>query len=105
MKYHAHIYWKNDKQRNVAINMRTFLEDAGGELGRIWDKPIGPHPTSMYQVKYDDSNKDHIESYIKNNIGDLSVLLHNDTGNDLEDHTQDVIWLGDPIKLDLKAFK
>lgn len=104
MKYHAHIYWNTDIERTIAISMRPFLESMGGNLGRIYDTAIGPHPIAMYQVKYDDNNKDRVETFIKNNHKGISVLLHTDTGNDLKDHTENVVWLGEPIDLDLTAF-
>ena len=105
MKYHAHIYWRDETERTLAVSMRPFLESMGCEMGRIWDEPIGPHPIAMYQIKYDDTNKDKVISFIKNNHRGISVLLHNDTGNDLEDHTENVEWLGEAIDLDLTAFE
>ncbi|MGC6390412.1 MAG: DOPA 4,5-dioxygenase family protein, partial [Alphaproteobacteria bacterium] len=44
MKYHAHIYWKDSKEREVALAMRPSLRLMGCKMGRIWDNPIGPHP-------------------------------------------------------------
>lgn len=33
-----------------------------------------------------------------------SILIHPDTGNDLLDHTEYAMWLGNPIKLDISKF-
>lgn len=105
MKYHAHIYWKDSKEREVALAMRPSLRLMGCKMGRIWDNPIGPHPISMYQVNYDDTIKEEVVRFLKNNHGGISVLLHRDTGSDLEDHTRNIEWLGVAIKLDLTAFE
>ena len=101
MKYHAHIYWKNPQERHTAMWLRTYLHDNGCALGRIWDKPIGPHPLPMYQVMYDDSNKACIEKYLSNK--ELTVLLHEDIGdNHVRDHTEGARWIGTPLALDLE---
>ena len=100
MKYHAHIYWKNSQERDMAMYIRTYLHDNGCALGRIWDQPIGPHPLPMYQVMYDSSNKNCIEDYLK--LSTLSILLHEDIGQDhVRDHTEGARWIGDPQPLDL----
>lgn len=101
MKYHAHIYWKSVDERLVALHCRTFLHDNGCALGRIWDRPIGPHPLPMFQVMYDSTNKDCIEGYLTKTK--LSVLLHEDIGdNHVRDHTEGARWIGTPLKLDLE---
>jgi DOPA 4,5-dioxygenase len=100
MNYHAHIYWHNIEERNRAMEVRTYLHDNGCALGRIWDKPIGPHPLPMYQVMYDSSNKSCIESYLSNT--NLNILLHEDIGlNHVRDHTEGARWIGPSQDLDL----
>ena len=100
MKYHAHIYWKNLEERHMAMQVRDYLQDNGCALGRIWDKPIGPHPLPMYQVMYDSSDKEYIENYLSDKK--LTVLLHEDAGdNHVRDHTEGARWIGTPLTLDL----
>ncbi len=101
MNYHAHIYWSSPEERQQAMNIREHLHDNGCALGRIWDKPIGPHPLPMYQAMYDSSNKDCIEEYLDKHT-QLTVLLHEDIGVDhVRDHTEGARWIGNPLKLDL----
>ena len=100
MNYHAHIYWKDQNQRDLAMTTRNYLHDRGCALGRIWDKPIGPHPLPMFQVMYDTEIKDCVEDYL-GSVG-LTVLLHEDIGEDhVRDHTEGARWIGDPLPLDL----
>ena len=47
MQYHAHIYWENDTEKKEALSLRLTLHDNGCGLGRIKEKPIGPHPLPM----------------------------------------------------------
>ena len=101
MKYHAHVYWNDAEQRAYAIAMRIGLEMLGCRLGRIHDLPIGLHPLAMYQVMYDDPIKDAVERMLSNESHGISILLHEDTGDDIHDHTEGVRWINDPVVLDI----
>ena len=81
--FHAHIYWENQKQRNLAISLRDNLRGLGCPLGQVIDKPIGPHPGKnggdpMYQVNYSTKNSTEVEEFLSNK--GLTILLHYDTG-------------------------
>ena len=99
MKYHAHIYWHNEDQRRRALFLRFPLKELGCLLGSICEKPIGPHPQAMYQANYTSDNAQAVESLLAES--GLDVLLHEDTGDDVRDHTQGARWLGNELKLDL----
>ena len=100
MDYHAHVYWQNEDQRRRALLLRYPLEQLGCELGRICDEPIGPHPHAMYQASYHSDNAAKVEDLLQRS--GLDVLLHEDTGDDVRDHTQGARWLGNELKLDLE---
>jgi len=99
MDYHAHVYWQNEDQRRKSLNLRESLANLGCDLGRIMDQPIGPHPKPMYQVNYSTANARAVETLLAST--GLSVLLHEDTGDDVRDHTDGARWLGESLKLDL----
>lgn len=99
MYYHAHVYWSNPEQREVAVGIRDQLTALDCSLGRVWDQVIGPHPLPMYQVNYCTTIQQSVESLLKST--GLTVLLHEDTGDDLRDHTQGARWLGQELQLDL----
>ena len=103
MDYHAHLYWENESQRFEALNLRPQLQDLGCKLGRIWDEPIGPHPMAMYQVNYNSDNKKAVEDLLYK--AKLHILLHEDTGDDLRDHTENTRWIGRPLTLNIKWLK
>ena len=105
MQYHAHIYWENDTEKKEALSLRLTLHDNGCGLGRIKEKPIGPHPLPMYQVMYDANNKDFIENYLQQFSKKISILLHEDIGTDNKrDHTEGARWIGKKLKLNLEVF-
>ena len=100
MHYHAHVYWQNEAQRREALLLRQPLAELGCQLGRIWDEAIGPHPFAMYQVNYTDQNAGDVEQLL--NTTKLDILLHEDTGNDVRDHTQGARWLGRKLTLNIE---
>lgn len=101
MKYHAHIYWNNSKERAIAISLQEELQKLGCPLGRVHDTPIGPHTLAMYQAVYDDSNKAAVEKYLTANANGISILLHEDTGDDIHDHTDGVRWINKELPIDI----
>jgi len=101
MHYHAHVYWTNEAQRNQALHIRELLAQLGCNLGRVMDMPIGPHPLPMYQANYSSANQTAVEAMLEKEAQDLSILLHEDTGDDVHDHTEGVRWLGTPLELDI----
>ena len=100
MHYHAHIYWQNEDQRFEALHLRQPLHELGCQLGNIHEEPIGPHPHAMYQVNYNSNIAEEVEDLLYK--AKLHILLHEDTGDDLKDHTQGVRWIGRPLTLNIK---
>lgn len=103
--YHAHIYWQDQFERAIALGLRERLADIGGRLGSVHDRTIGPHPMPMYQVEYDEQSQAAIESLLKDNAGELSILLHDDTGKHERDHTDGARWIGKPLELDIEFLR
>ena len=102
MNYHAHIYWTDQISRSIAIGMRERLDELGCTLGRVHDRPIGPHPLPMYQAQYPDIIKHDVEAFLSDHAEGLSILLHDDTGHHVQDHTAGARWIGTPLPLDIE---
>ena len=106
MKYHAHIYWTSEFEKEIALGLRIPLHNNKCGLGKIHDTQVGPHNFPMYQVSYDDSNKNFVEAFLKTHRNGLSILLHKITKEgDLYDHTIGARWLGNKLKLNLEIFE
>ncbi|HTL37949.1 MAG TPA: DOPA 4,5-dioxygenase family protein [Kofleriaceae bacterium] len=104
--YHAHIYTPDPASREVAARLREALPGvATVQLGRWHDGPIGPHPISMYQVAFEPSELAKIVPWLMLNRGGLSILVHPETGNDVEDHETNPLWLGTPVTLDIEFLR
>lgn len=100
MHYHAHIYWQNEDQRRESLHLRQPLQNLGCVLGTIHDEPIGPHPCAMYQVNYTSDIAKEVETLLYK--AKLHILLHEDTGDDVRDHTEGARWIGRPLVLNIE---
>ncbi len=71
------------------------------KLGRWHDSPVGPHPGPMSQVAFDADQFDRVVPWLMLNRSGLVVFVHPRTGNDLADHSDHALWLGEKLDLDL----
>jgi len=103
--YHAHIYY-DSATRALAERLREAMgRQFAVQLGRWHDAPVGPHPSSMYQVAFAVGELPRLLPWLMLNRGGLSVLVHPLTGNDYEDHARFPLWLGTPLPLRLDVLR
>lgn len=103
--YHAHIYY-DAATREVAAELREMIDDYFTvELGRWRDEPVGPHPQSMYQVKFAPAEFNRIVPWLMLNRRGLNILVHPNTGDAYEDHATHALWLGEKLKLRLDVLR
>ena len=101
--YHAHVYF-DVPQLDLASQLhRELAARFPVRLGRIFPKPIGPHPKPMFQVLFDASQFATVVPWLLANRQGLDVLVHGVSGDDLKDHTKLVMWLGNSHRLDLSV--
>ncbi|KAK6205397.1 dopa 4,5-dioxygenase family-domain-containing protein [Scheffersomyces amazonensis] len=107
--FHIYYYAHNKKSLEESDALRAklladFPEDSAN--GSILvkklptDKIIGPHPTQFWEA---DVRRPEVFikvlSWFQLYHGNLSVLIHPQTGDDLEDHTNRALWLGEKVTL------
>ncbi|MGQ0674724.1 MAG: DOPA 4,5-dioxygenase family protein [Rhodospirillales bacterium] len=104
--YHAHVYYDPATTRGLAESLRAAI-GAGFrvQLGRMHDRPVGPHPVAMYQVAFPVAEFARLVPWLMLNRAGLSVLVHPETGDDLADHTAHAMWLGEPVPLNLEFLR
>jgi aromatic ring-cleaving dioxygenase len=100
--YHAHVYYTDADSRARAARLREVL-DARFEvkLGRWRDQPVGPHPRPMYQVAFAGELFTSLVPWLMLNRDGLVVLVHPVTGDDVADHRDFPLWLGEVLPLDI----
>ncbi len=103
--YHAHVYF----DESTLEQAKMLCEEAGKQfsvtVGRIHQKPVGPHPSWSCQLAFSRSEYADLLSWLALNRKDLTILIHPLTGNDLLDHTDYASWMGEPQPLKLDVLK
>jgi len=104
--FHAHVYFRTDEQREIAMQLRHVIEQTFDVvMGRVHDRNVGPHTAHMYQVAFRPAEFDTLVPWLMLNNGGLSILVHPGTGNDLRDHTIGAAWIGEQLPVDVTAFR
>jgi DOPA 4,5-dioxygenase len=101
--YHAHVYFDAAGREQA----RALCEAAGWTfrvvVGRMHDKPVGPHPRGSCQLASGPQLFGDVIPWLIENRNGLTVFAHANTGDDLKDHTEHVMWLGSSETLNLAA--
>jgi DOPA 4,5-dioxygenase len=102
--FHAHIYYDPEqveqaKQLAAAAQARFPVA-----VGHFYLRPVGPHPRGSCQLTVPTELFGDVAQWLALNRGRLTIFAHAETGNDLADHTQHVIWFGESEPLDLSIF-
>lgn len=103
--FHAHVYF-DTASRDAAARVR---DDLGArfdvQLGRWHEKPIGPHPKAMYQVAFSPEQFSKVVPWLMLNREELDILVHPNTGDDVQDHTEHSLWLGEKLELNIEFLR
>ncbi len=101
--YHAHVYY-DAASKEAAARLRAAVE-ARFEvtMGRWHDKPVGPHPRWSYQIAFTPEVFGALVPWLALNRDGLVIFIHPNTGEDLTDHAERAIWLGEKVELDLSV--
>ena len=103
--YHAHVYY-DPATRPIAERLRQGIGTGFNvQLGRWHDRPVGPHPISMYQVIFALEELPRLLPFLMLNREGLSILVHPVTGDDYVDHADFPLWLGAPLPLLLETLR
>ena len=73
------------------------------KLGRVHERPVGPHPDWSCQLAFKAGLFDQVVPWLILNRDGLVVFLHPLTGNDLLDHRDRAVWMGDIRPLDFSV--
>lgn len=103
--YHAHVYF-NAATLKKALSLQQEINNLFNiEMGRVHKKLVGPHPEWSYQIKFGKGQFSELLPWLINNRQGLTIFIHECTGNNLLDHTENICWLGCSQSLNLEGFK
>jgi aromatic ring-cleaving dioxygenase len=98
-----HIYFTlENRHKAVELQSRALKElaDPVYFVGPLFDIAIGPHPLPSFEINFAADRFLESLAWMMKNRGDLTVLIHQVTGDDPWDHSQGAVWLGPPVVLD-----
>ena len=102
--YHAHVYFDAHSLNQATELCQQAHTVLGVSMGRVHQKPVGPHTEWSCQLSFDAKKMGEVLPWLMLNRNGLTVFLHPITGNDLDDHTKYVMWLGDSKPLKIAMF-
>ncbi len=105
--FHAHVYYANQDQQRQALLIREKIGSLipKASLGQMRQTAVVFHPLPMFQISIATSNFAQLVSWLMLNRGALSILVHPLTGDPWLEHTEQALWLGEPLTLDLDVLR
>jgi aromatic ring-cleaving dioxygenase len=103
--FHAHIYFNE-----FTVDQATDLCEQATALfsirmGRVHRRNVGPHPRWSCQLAFEPDQFGVIIPWLSMNREGLTVFVHAQTGDDIRDHTDYALWMGEMLELDLSALE
>lgn len=102
--FHAHIYFDPGEIEKARALGAAAQGRFGVPVGHYHLKPVGPHPRGSVQLTVAPDQFGEFAQWLALNRGGLTIFAHANTGDDLADHTDHVIWFGASEPLDLSIF-
>ena len=103
--FHAHVYY----DANTIGIAREVCEAARDRLpvqmGRMHEKAVGPHPAWSCQLALGRESFAEVVTWLAMHRRGLTVFIHLETGNELEDHRDHALWMGSMPALKLEMFE
>ena len=102
--FHAHIYFDPDQVDQARALGAAAEQRFGVPVGHYHLRPVGPHPRGSVQLTVPAEQFGEVAQWLALNRNGLTIFAHANSGNDLADHTDHVIWFGPSEELDLSIF-
>ena len=103
--FHAHVYFDATTRDTAWALRETIAAQFPFMVGRFHEKPVGPHPRWSYQVAFSPASFGEFVPWLMLNRAGLTVFIHPETGDELGDHVERALWLGEILDLNLDALK
>jgi DOPA 4,5-dioxygenase len=103
--YHFHLYYDFKDIENASVLREKMIKTFHLEAGRLWDRPVGPHPIGSCQLSVAPHQFYEVMKWVLENRNGVDLFIHPNTGNALVDHSEHVIWIGKSYELNLSLFE
>jgi aromatic ring-cleaving dioxygenase len=101
--YHAHVYFDEVTVEQARALRERISDELDYAVGRFHEKNVGPHPRWSFQIAFGPDAFGTIVPWLAVNRKGLTVFVHGRSGDDIYDHTELVMWLGESVELNLDA--
>ncbi len=102
--FHAHIYYDLAEVDQATALAAEVQRRFGIRVGHFHLAPVGPHPRGSCQMTIPVERFGEVAVWLSVNRGGLTIFAHASTGDDLRDHSANIIWFGPSETLDLTMF-
>jgi aromatic ring-cleaving dioxygenase len=102
--FHAHIYFDPPELGEAQALAAAAHKRLGVPVGHFHVRPVGPHPRGSVQMTITPEEFGDVARWLVLNRGGLTIFAHASTGDDLADHTHNVVWFGESEPLNLSIF-
>ena len=103
--FHAHLYFDPDQLETAQAVAREAQALFAVPVGHFHQRPVGPHPRGSCQLTVPADRFGAFAQWAVLNRRGLTIFAHADTGDDLADHRDHVIWFGQSEPLHLAIFR
>jgi len=103
--FHAHVYFDESTFSQAAALCQAAHQHFDIPMGHMHRKPVGPHPCWSCQLSIPRRLAGDVIPWLMVSRNGLTVFVHGLSGDDLRDHTELVMWLGESLPLDLSIFQ
>ncbi len=101
--FHAHVYFS----QATVVQARALCETAarlfGASMGRVHEKPVGPHPDWSCQLAFPPEVFGQLVPWLSMHRNGLVVFVHPISDNELLDHRDRALWMGEIRPLDFSV--
>lgn len=102
--FHAHIYFDERELAEAQALAAEVAQRFGVPIGRFHVRAVGPHPRGSCQMTVPTDRFGEVAAWLAVNRVGLTIFAHASTGDDLADHSRNVVWFGPSETLDLSIF-
>ena len=103
--FHAHIYFDPSEKEQAQALAAATKERFEVAVGHFHQRPVGPHPRGSVQLTVPTERFGEVAIWLAVNRAGLTIFAHASTGDDWQDHTQNVVWFGPSEDLELSIFR
>jgi len=104
-EFHAHIYYDENTFEQARLLCDAAHQKFSVDIGHMHRKPVGPHPCWSCQLTVRKEAFGEVIPWLALKRNGLVVFIHPDTGDDLKDHSEHAMWMGEIKEIDLSFLR